>query len=67
MRISKTINYTITFSIEAHWGEEGGMGHDCHSEGWNELIDAITALEYAQNANPERDWQIIVNTQKTLK
>lgn len=67
MKISKTISYTIDFSIEAHWGVEGGMGHECHSEGWSDLLEAIHALEYAENQNPKRDWQIIANVVKSVK
>jgi hypothetical protein len=67
MKISKTVNYTITFSVQAYWSEEGGMGHSCHSEGWNELIDAIAALEYAENNNPDHDWEIIANVAKVVR
>lgn len=64
MKISKTINYEISFSIEAHWSEEGGMGHEVFASGMLDMIEAINALEFAEVKDSNLDWQIIVNIDK---
>lgn len=64
MKINKTISYDISFSIEAHWSEEGGMGHEVFASGILDMLEALNALEYAEVKDSEQNWQIIVNIDK---
>ncbi len=66
MKISKTINYDLTFSVCAHWGEEGGMGFESFAYDLDTLLEALSHLEHAQKVQPERDWEIVVNVLKSV-
>jgi hypothetical protein len=58
MRITKTIDHLISFSIESpdDWFE-----HDIP-----ELEDALESLESAQTEKPEKNWKIVCNVEKNV-
>lgn len=59
MEIKKTTSHSITFTIEAFWDEQGGMGTDQYGESVGELHQAVHLLELAKVAKPKTDWKII--------
>ena len=66
MKIDTQATYTITFSVQAYWNEEGGMGHDTFGKVVDDLPAAILQLELAQISNPKLDWQIICDVTKQV-
>jgi hypothetical protein len=62
MKISNTINYNLTFKVEAFWDEEGGMGTEQYGASVSELTDALRILESAKNTQPKLPWIITIET-----
>jgi hypothetical protein len=69
MKIQVTTSHTITFTVEAFWNEEGGMGQDQFGGEVKELAEAIRLLEMAKAHNAEPDWVIVarVKTNNTAQ
>lgn len=67
MELSTNITHTITFSIQAFWNEEGGMGQDTFGEDCGSLNEAVVLLDLAQIKEPKLDWIITCNTFKKIK
>jgi hypothetical protein len=65
MNIKTTTSHAITFTVEAFWSEEGGMGQDQYGEAVQELPQAIRLLELARVATPAMDWKIVVHVTTT--
>jgi hypothetical protein len=67
MNIKTTTSHTISFTVEAFWSEEGGMGQDQYGEPVQELPQALRLLELAQVAQSKTNWVIVasVKTQVT--
>lgn len=59
MTIKTTTSHNLTFSVEAFWNEEGGMGHEQYGEDVQELTQALHLLELARVARSAYDWAIV--------
>ena len=66
MNIKTTTSHAITFTVEAFWDEEGGMGHDQYGEAAQDLPQAIRILELARVAQPQTDWCIVADVKTTV-
>lgn len=58
MKLTKTTVHDITFSVEAFWDEEGGMGHECMVSGLQTLAEAVEAYERACLTRSDLTWII---------
>ena len=66
MKITKKAIYEVSFTIEAFWDEEGGMGTDCFGPTVYTLEEAIHTLELAM-ASSKDDWVIVGKVKRTLE
>jgi hypothetical protein len=66
MTIKKTTTHTVSFTVEAFWNEEGGMGHAQHGDTKTELVEVIQLLELARIADPNTDWTIVCDVTTTV-
>jgi len=48
MNLTTKTSHVITFTVEAFWNEEGGMGSDTFGEPTGELPVAVRTLELAR-------------------
>lgn len=64
MKVTKTINYSVTFTIQYFETTEGGMDSGTYGRDCAELSDAIMQLELAQIAEPGREWIITAEVEK---
>lgn len=65
MNLKTTTSHAITFTVEAFWDEEGGMGQDQYGEGVQELAQAVRLLELARIAQPKEPWRIVADVKTT--
>ena len=65
MILKSTTSHTITFTVEAFWSEEGGMGSDSFGGECSDLVQAVHQLELARAHNAKTDW-VIVGKVKTF-
>lgn len=66
MNLKTTTSHTVSFTVEAFWSEEGGMGQDRYGEAVQELPQAIRLLELARVAQPKTDWVIVGKVTTTV-
>lgn len=59
MNITTKVSHTVTFTIEAFWNEEGGMGHDQLGGTFDDLTGAIRGLEIARLTQSTTEWVIV--------
>jgi len=64
MKIRITVSHIVTFSVQAFWNEEGGMGHESFGKDCDDLYDALIQLELAKTNAPDIDWIIVCNVTK---
>ena len=69
MTLSKTTTHEITFTVEAFWDEEGGMGNDSFGDEQKDLPSAVQLLELARVARPKelQLWVIVARVKTTTK
>lgn len=65
MNLKTTTSHAITFTVEAFWDEEGGMGQSQYGEGVQELAQAVRLLELARIAQPKEPWRIVADVKTT--
>jgi len=69
MKITTTTHHELTFTIEAFWAEEGGLGHEVFGSTVKTLEEAITLLGLArastatQTQNDTNDWKIVIEVE----
>lgn len=66
MEITKTTKHSITFSVEAHWNEEGGMGCDTFGNSVKTIEEAVELFDLACISSPSQDWFIMGTVEKTV-
>lgn len=66
MEITKTTKHSITFTIEAHWSEEGGMGCDSFGSAVKTIEEAVELFDLACVSRPSQDWFIMGTVEKTV-
>lgn len=66
MKISATTKHDISFTVEAFWNEEGGMGQDQFGDVVPELVAAVRLLELARVAHPKTNWVIVGTVATTV-
>ena len=67
MKTSVTKTYDITFSVESHWNEPGGMGHDQFGSDVQEMNQALTQLDLARATRSDMDWKIVLDVKTSTK
>ncbi len=66
MEITKTTKHLISFSVEAHWDEEGGMGCDSFGGSVKTIEEAVELFDLACISNPNQDWFIMGTVEKSV-
>lgn len=66
MIIKTTISHSVSFTVQAFWHEEGGMGQDQYGEAVTELPQAIRLLELARVAQPKTNWVIVADVKTVV-
>jgi hypothetical protein len=59
MNIKIVTEHTVSFTVEAFWNEEGGMGQDSFGGVVKELPEAVHLLELARKHSPKTNWVIV--------
>lgn len=68
MELTTSTTHLITFSVQAFWDEEGGMGNDMYGDPVQELADAIRLLELARVGEKKKNkWVIVCDVETTVK
>ncbi len=67
MKIQTTTTHEVTFTIESFWHEEGGMGHDQSGGDYNDLPQALRALELVHGQSKHPEWVIVCRSKITTK
>ena len=58
MKVTVTTEHIVTFIVEYHERQEGGMDHEYFGRDFDSLDAAIRQLEIARATRPDRDWYI---------
>lgn len=66
MKLQTTTSHTISFTVEAFWNEEGGMGQDQYGEAVDTLQQAVRLLELARVKDPKTNWVIVCDVKTTV-
>jgi len=66
MKITTTTDHDIRFTVEAFWGEEGGMGTDSFGSESLTLAEAVHTLELARARDAKVDWVIVGKVKTTV-
>ncbi len=76
MIVSTTKTQTLTFTVEAWWAEEGGIGNDHFGSEVKTLAEALVLLELAKVKEsyqsprgphgPIVDWKIVVHVKTAV-
>ena len=67
MKIKTTLEKTVTFSIEAYWNEEGGMGERVFVNGISSIEEAVVALDKANYIQNDMDWIIVGRVTEVIR
>lgn len=66
MQIKTIKTHNVSFSIQAFWNEEGGMGDASYGRIVHELHEAIAMLELAQIYDSKMNWIIVCDVETKI-
>ena len=67
MKLTKTTEHNIVFTVEYHYASEGGMENDTFGKEVKTLEEAIEIWDLANISRPSEDWVIVGTVEKVIK
>lgn len=69
MKLTKTVTYDLTFTVEYFTPQEGGMDNDLFGQPVSTLAEAVHLLELAveQETDKYTEWLIVCKVKRRVK